>query len=381
MQSRQPLSPNRIMNRIAHMTNSARLWFAAAIMLAFFPAHGVPAEELPAPVPAPEFAATAWINSQPLTIQDLRGKVVLVDFWEYTCINCIRTFPYLRRWNRLYGPLGLVIVGVHTPEFDFAKNPELVKSAARRFQLEFPIAVDSDRATWNAYHNAAWPADYLIDPQGRIVFIHEGEGDYGDMELRLQLMLKRANPHLDFSAAKFSIPPDRPGLGGACLRPTPETYLGVERADSFASPGGFRPLAAASYREPAQVPLDQFALAGSWIAAPQYVRHVKGDSSGALTLHYRASSVYLVAGSDSQGGAPLYIEQDGMPVANSARGADVRQDAAGRTFIALGKKRMYYLVSNPKFGEHQLRLATSSPEVSLYSFTFGNNCETAFDHR
>lgn len=127
-------------------------------------------------VEAPEISAKVWINSPPLTLGKLRGKVVLIDFWEYTCINCIRTFPYLRRWNQLYGPLALVIIGVHTPQFTFARNPQRVAEAVKRFGFTFPVAVDSDQCIWRAFHNDSWPAKYLIDKDGRLEYSHVGEG-------------------------------------------------------------------------------------------------------------------------------------------------------------------------------------------------------------
>jgi thiol-disulfide isomerase/thioredoxin len=332
-------------------------------------------------VSAPDFSAAIWFNSKPLTLRQLRGKVVLVDFWEYTCINCIRTFPHLRRWNRLYGPLGLVIIGVHTPEFDFARNPALVRNAAKRFRLTFPIAVDSDRKIWDAFHNSVWPADYLIDKDGRLVEKHFGEGGYASLEREIQQLLKQANPALDFSAAKYRIPKDKPEFGGVCMRSTPETYLGMLRADRLANDGGFT-AASTSYTAPRNVPLDEFALDGPWTVGDESVRRpasaAKGPSS--LLLHYGSKSVYLVAGADGGTKDILYVSQDGKALPKEARGVDARADASGRTYIMLGMKRMYYVVNNPKYGEHVLKLSTTSPAIALYSFTFGNNCEPSFEH-
>lgn len=309
---------------------------------------------------------------------------MLVDFWEYTCINCIRTFPYLRRWNELYGPLGLVIIGVHTPEFKFARDPALVASAARRFRLNFPIAVDSDYRIWRAFHNRGWPADYLIDKNGRVVWSHLGEGEYAAMERRIQALLVEANPKLSFSSAKYQVPDDPPMFGGTCYRPTPETYLGFARGRRIANQGGYQPFARFVYVAPRNLGLDQYALEGTWFAAPEYVRHAPSQGAGktgSLSLHYRSKSVYLVAGSDDGKSSRLYVTQDGKPLGQAEGGVDVRRDASGRTYIGLGKKRMYYVVDNPSFGQHRLKLSASSPALSLYSFTFGSNCENEFDHR
>jgi thiol-disulfide isomerase/thioredoxin len=335
--------------------------------------------------PAPDFSCTLCLNHKPFKLSDLRGKVVLVDFWEYTCINCIRTFPYLRRWDRLYRPLGLVIVGVHTPEFEFAKDPKLVADAARRFRFDFPIAVDSDYKIWYAFHNEAWPADYLIDKSGNVAYMHVGEGEYGDFERKIQQLLSEANPRLDFNDPKYKIPgaENVELFGGVCMRATPETYLGFARGLNIANPGGEDRIRQTMYEAPKEIPLDDFALNGRWLAAPEYLRHavqaeVPGDS---VELHYRAKSVYLVAGSDDSTPKRLYVTQDGKPLPKDSRGVDLRADRDGRTYIELAGKRMYYVVSNPEFGGHLLRLYALEPGLSLYSFTFGNNCENKFAHR
>jgi len=336
-------------------------------------------------IPAPDFSAKLWFNSPPLSLAQLRGKVVLIDFWEYTCINCIRTFPYLRRWNELYGPAGLVIIGVHTPEFAFAKNPANVANAVKRFGFSFPVAVDDDEAIWNAFHNAAWPADYLIDKDGRIAYMHIGEGDYGDTELEIRRLLKEARPGLDFSGARFAIPADANADMDAsvCRRATPETYLGFARANSLANPGGEDETQEVHYVAPAVVPIDDFALNGDWQAGDEFVRHLRSSpqAKDAVELHYQAKTVYLVAGSDDGSPKLLYVMQDGKPLPPGNRGVDVHGGPNGDAYITLAGKRMYYVVNNPDFGEHKLVLSTASPGVSLYSFTFGNNCENQFAHK
>lgn len=343
------------------------------------------AGELPSRIPAPDFAAKVWFNSGPLAPGKLRGKVVLVDFWEYTCINCIRTFPYLRRWNQLYAPAGLVIIGVHTPEFEFAKNPKNVADAVKRFGFSFPVAVDSDYGIWNAFHNMAWPADYLIDKDGKIAYMHVGEGDYGDFEVEIRKLLKEANPKLDFGGAKYAIPKDANDdmYGAVCRKPTPETYLGFARGRNIANPGGEDQTQEITYVAPGDVPVDNFALAGAWLAGAEYVRHNRGSDGlkDAVELHYQAKAVYLVAGSDDGSPKPLYVMQDGKPLPKDAWGVDVKADSNGRPYITLRSKRMYYVAENPGFGAHTLSLYATTPGVSLYSFTFGNDCENKFTHQ
>ncbi len=334
--------------------------------------------------PAPDFKCAVCLNSQPFRLSDLRGKVVLVDFWEYTCINCIRTFPAIKRWYALYHPLGLDVVAVHTPEFQFAHNPERVADAVKRFGLDFPVAVDSDYAIWNAFHNEAWPADYLIDAKGNVAYVHLGEGEYAEFEAKIQELLKQANPKLDFSTAKYRIPPDYPMYGSDCLEPTQETYLGFARGDSIANPGGEDRTGETQYAAPADIPIDGFALKGGWLASEEYVRHTTADKApggDSLMLHYRAKSVYIVAGSDDGSMKHLYVTQDGKPLAAAARGVDIQTGADGQTYLPLTGKRMYYVVNNPEFGHHMLNFSTAEPDVSLYSFTFGNNCENKFAHK
>ncbi len=335
--------------------------------------------------PAPDFACATCLNHKPFKLSDLRGKVVLVDFWEYTCINCIRTFPFLRRWDKLYAPVGLVIVGVHTPEFGFAKDPARVADAGRRFGFDFPVAVDSDYKIWNAFHNEAWPADYLIDKNGSVAYMHIGEGEYGDFERKIQELLKQANPKLDFNVAKYRISADENVnlFGGVCMRATPETYLGFAHGLNIANPGGEDRTQQTTYAAPSDIPMDNFALNGPWLATAEQVSHTTqvkppGDS---VELRYRAKSVYLVAGSDDSKPKRLYVTQDGNPLRKGASGVDVRSDPGGRTYVDLAGKRMYYIANNPEFGGHLLGLYALEPGMSLYSFTFGNNCENKFAHR
>jgi thiol-disulfide isomerase/thioredoxin len=341
--------------------------------------------ELASRPPAPDFHGKTWFNSPPLSLPALHGKVVLIDFWEYTCINCIRTFPYLRRWNELYTPVGLTIIGVHTPEFGFAKNSANVANAVKRFGFSFPVVLDNDESIWDAFHNAAWPADFLIDKDGRIAYMHIGEGDYGDTELAIRKLLKEARPSLDFSTARYTIPADANADMDAsvCRRATPETYLGFAHAANLSNPGGEDETQEVHYIAPQVVPIDTFALEGDWKAGDEFVRHVGSSSppKDAVELHYQAKTVYLVAGSDDGSHKLLYVIQDGKPLPPSSRGVDVQAEANGSSYIALSGKRMYYVVNNPEFGEHALALSTSAPGVSLYSFTFGNNCENKFAHK
>ncbi|MGH9759310.1 MAG: hypothetical protein ACREAC_00560, partial [Blastocatellia bacterium] len=198
-------------------------------------------------------------------------------------------------------------------------------------------------------------------------------------------LLKEANPKLNFAAAKYQIPKQEFAdmFGGVCHRSTPETYLGYARGLNNDNPGGEDRTQAVHYVAPSDLPIDQFALNGDWLAGPEFVRHLGSTNAldDSVALHYQANSVYLVAGSDNGKPHPLYVTQDGKPLPANALGVDVKVDQQGRTYIMLNGKRMYYVVNSPVFGQHTLRLYATTPNVSLYSFTFGNNCENKFAHR
>jgi thiol-disulfide isomerase/thioredoxin len=334
-------------------------------------------------IKAPEFSADSWINSSPLTLGTMRGKVLLIDFWDYTCVSCIRTFPYLQLWHRLYGPLGLVLIGVHTPEFEFARDPQLVAEAVKRFGLGFPVAVDNERRAWRAFHNEASPCQYLIDKDGMLAYSHCGEGDYADMERLIQQLLKKAHPELDFNSPRFT-PHSDPSHGGAmCKEPTPEMYLGYIRADSLANADCYQQLVSAAYRPAATLPIDHFDIAGQWLAMPEDIKHAAGAAGNydSLRLRYRAKSVYLIAGSDDGAAIDVLATQDGNSFSTDTRGANLKVRVDGQSYLPIGPKRVYYLVENRSFGEHVLELRLSRAGASFYAFSFGGSCEAPFDHR
>jgi cytochrome c biogenesis protein CcdA/thiol-disulfide isomerase/thioredoxin len=299
-------------------------------------------EELADYGPAPEVAGISdWFNSDPLTISELRGKVVLVDFWTYSCINCIRTFPYLRQWYADYADDGLVILGVHTPEFAFEKEPRNVAAAIEDFDIEYPVALDPDYATWESYYNHYWPAHYLIDRDGVLRSVHYGEGAYERTENEIRHLLS-----LPASGAA--------GDEVVNLSPrTPETYLGYARADRFAGAVdgrfGFVPDEPAEYEAPAELPLDSWTYEGTWTVGEE---NAVAGPAAELQLHYLGREVHIVAGPGSGDGGTLTVSEDG----------------ASET-IEIDGHRLYTLRS----GEHRqgvIRLRFSEG-VEVYSFTFG----------
>jgi thiol-disulfide isomerase/thioredoxin len=351
--------------------------------------------------PAPEFPRAQWLNGPPLTLRGLRGKVVLVDFWEYTCINCIRTLPYLKEWYKRYAPYGLVIVGVHTPEFRASSIPSNVEAAVRRFGITYPVLLDDRYKTWNAYGNLYWPRDYLIDRKGVIRFDHVGEGGYGRTEEEIQSLLREGGtcPNLPIMAPVRAT--DQPGA--VCYLTTPEIYVGSSRghlsnrggyAGIFGGPGGEADAAphespggpsgapssmlspmesSTSDRRFSAPPPDRIedglpALDGLWEPRGQYCQ--SGGAFSKLFLQYHAAGCYVVAdaGKDRTE-ARMEVLLDGKPVPPALRGEDV-QEHNGVTFVRLGRTRLYRLVGGNVFGRHLLELEPPAG-ARIYSFTFG----------
>jgi cytochrome c biogenesis protein CcdA/thiol-disulfide isomerase/thioredoxin len=303
------------------------------------------------PYKAPEFAGiTAWLNSPPLTMKQLRGKVVLVDFWTYSCINCIRTLPYLTDWDRKYRGQGLVIVGVHSPEFEFEKKIGNVRAAIARYGIQYPVAMDNRLSTWVNYHNQYWPAHYLIDRQGRVVYTHFGEGDYDVTENNIRYLLglkKKAAPMP--AAASYT-----PGQ-------TPETYLGYARADRFAGEEMVRRDAPGTYRFPSSLSRHAWALNGAWAIGAEKITADKGAS---LRLHFYAKKVFLVLGSASGRSVDARLTLNGKPL-----GRDAGRDAPGGV-LHIDGNRLYELIDQKQAKDGLLQI-DATPGLEAYAFTFG----------
>ena len=317
-----------------------------------------PRSNLPVLGEAPEFTDNQrWFNTgdRALTLRGLRGRVVLIDFWTYTCINCIRTLPVLRAWHERYRRRGLSIVGVHTPEFEFEKDAGNVASAIRQNGLRYAVAQDNEFGTWNAWGNQYWPAKYLIDSRGRVRYAHFGEGSYEETEAAIRSLLQDAGAERLGSEVRVRAETAARSVS------TPETYLGWERAEGFL-PGA--PVAG-ERRYPVfrrRLPQDRFTLSGTWDVGPQSARAVR-DSS--LRVRFGARRVFLVM--SSAGGAPRRVRVflDGRPVSGRVAGADTRAGA-----VTVRGQRLYRLVSLPRVERRELELRMG-PGVSAYAFTFG----------
>jgi thiol-disulfide isomerase/thioredoxin len=321
-------------------------------------AEAAAGSKLPDKGPAPEFTGNQmWFNTpgdRPLTLAGLRGHVVLVDFWTYTCINCIRTLPYLEGWYRKYHRDGFDIVGVHSPEFPFEKEAGNVQNAIDQFGITYPVAQDNDLATWDAYHNQYWPADYLIDARGDIRLVHFGEGGYADAEKAIRDLLAEAGHPPGASRAHVSAQRVSAGLA------TPETYLGGARAQGFVTPlqPGSHDYGDAS---PQDLRPNQLAYGGEWNVSAEDAVAGRGAT---LSLNFRARRVFLVTGSPGEP-RPIEVELDGRPISTADAGQDVKGGAATIT-----RQRLYRLVDLPRAESHVLTLRFA-PGIAGYSFTFG----------
>jgi hypothetical protein len=289
----------------------------------------------------PAFTVERWVNSPPLTVESLRGKVVLLDIWEYTCVNWIRTSPYVKAWHRDYAALGLVVVGLHAPEFEFGKRADNIDRGIRDHGLTYPIALDNDFATWRALGNDAWPAKYLYDSQGRLVKRWVGEGNYDEIEAEIRRQLSAAKPGTQLPSTTAEVTAFARTGQASYAGITNETYVGPER------------------RQPGTITLE-----GDWRSGRQYVELRKG--TGKIILPFIAGEVNLVMQPGALGSAAVTVLLDGNPV-GEAHGADVGADGVAR----FDRSGMLRLVGGASRRRHVLTLVTTDPGLRAFVFTFG----------
>lgn len=322
------------------------------------------------PVRAPEFPANAtWLQGGPLRMNELRGRVVLIDFWDYTCVNCLRTLPYVRGWHERYADRGLTVVGVHAPEFSFAREEGNVRRAVERLGIAYPVVVDNDFALWQAYANRFWPAKYLVDRDGYLRFYHHGEGAYDEVERAIQSLLRDADASVELPEVMEPVrPEDRPGA--VCYRVTPELYLGYQRG-AIGNTADIAPDRPSRYRDVGKHAEGFFYLEGDWLLSGEYVSRPFGASgSSRLHVRYLAKEVNLVAHPPVTGGpARVEVLQDGRPLPAEDAGDAVRREGEA-AILVVSEPRMYQVVRNREIDHHELTLATSSEGVALYAFTF-----------
>ncbi len=331
---------------------------------------------------APEFTGISnWINSPELSMAELRGQVVLIDFWTYTCVNCLRTLPYIKDWNTKYADKGLVIVGVHTPEFDFEKVTDNVVRSAQENEVSWAIAQDNDYRTWRSYNNRYWPAKYLVDHEGAVRYTHFGEGAYVETEEQIRSLLQEAGADLSGVAVSEQPAPKvdpRAYTTDPALRITREIYGGFGRN---ASPQGIYishqeyyegPNRTVFYTDPGEH-MNQFMyLQGPWENGFEQIKHARETENyeDYIALQFVATSVNAVI--DPEGGDPFEVQVtiDGRPLTEEEAGTDLMVEN-GRSFFEVDEPRMYEVIALPDFGNHELKLSSNSPDFSLFAFTFG----------
>ena len=328
---------------------------------------GPAADALPVEGQLPSLAgAVEWLNSPPLTAEGLRGKVVVVDFWTYSCINCLRSIPYVRAWAEKYKDQGLVVIGVHAPEFAFEKNIDNVRQAIKDLKVDYPVAIDNDYAIWRGFNNQYWPAHYFIDAQGRIRYHHFGEGEYDKSEKIIQELLAEAG--------KTAISQDIVSVSAHGAQAaadvtdvlSPETYIGYDRADNFASPSGMIVDKSQVYGKPASLDLNQWALTGDWTVDKE--RAVLDQPNGGIAFQFHARDLHLVLGPASDG-KPVHfrVRINGKPPGED-HGVDT--DAQGNGTI--DGQRLYQLVRQQgRVADRQFEIEFQDAGAQAFAFTFG----------
>ena len=325
------------------------------------------AVRLPVEGELPSFdGATGWLNSPPLTAAGLHGKVVLAGFWTYTCINWLRQLPYLRAWAGKYADHGLVVVGVHTPEFPFEADADNVSRAVRETRIEYPVAIDSDYAVWNAFGNHYWPALYFADASGQVRHHHFGEGEYQRLEMVIQQLLAEAG---SAGAGDDLVSVDARGAEApadwATLR-SPENYTGYERTENFASPGGAIPGQRHAYQAPAQLRLNDWALSGDWTMEEQAA--TLNEAGGQVACRFHARDLHLVMGPAVPDTSVRFrVLIDGQPP-GAAHGADADDQGHG----TVTGQRLHQLIRQPgPITDRTFEITFLDPGVQAYAFTFG----------
>ena len=318
---------------------------------------------------APDFAGIErWINSEPLKIEQLRGKVVLVDFWTYTCINCIRTLPYLKEWDKKYRDKGLVIVGVHTPEFDFEKKYENVLKAVNDYQLKYAVAQDNNYATWSVYQNRYWPHKFLIDIDGYIRYDHIGEGNYDETEKMIQSLLKERMEAINKSSKietnitkpKEAVDFNPYGVG------TPEIYFGYQFDRGSLGYQGLKPDSVVDFKLPQNPGNNLVYLDGKWKYNADNMELI--GENGSVLLIFRAKAVIIVAGSENS--AEAYVLLDSEFVNENNKGSDVALKN-GKSTSSIKEFKLYNLVSAENYNIHAIKIDAAGEGFKIYTFTFG----------
>ncbi len=317
----------------------------------------------------PEIYGDYWFNSDPIPLGALRGHAILIDFWDYACQRCLRTFPYLKEWYLRYREMGLVMVGIHTPQFSFETDPMAVRASIEKLGIRHPVMMDNDFIAWNAFRATVWPTKYLIDKHGFIRFVHAGEGSYQNFERAMQSLIADAGYRNEFPLVMEPVrDADRPGV--LCYRATPEILAGWQRG-SIGNVEGISPESTVHYEDPGIYLAGRLYLHGDWLNDRNYLRLDPSEETGGyLTIVYQGKEVGAVIKPEGERNFQVFVRQDDADLKPEDAGEDILIDEAGRSYIIVKDAKLYHIVRNREFGEHKLKMSTRAGGFALYGMSF-----------
>lgn len=326
-------------------------------------------ELLPQQFRVPEIIGDYWLNSEPVSLGNLRGFVILLDFWDYTCTRCIRSLPYMKEWHNRYRDNDLIIVGIHTPRFPFGREPVNLRRAVDSLGIKYPVVMDNDYRMWSAFRSASWPTKILVDKFGFIRYTHAGEGRYQNFEHAIQSLLAGIGHDSNFPLLMESErEADRPGA--ICYRETPEILTGWQRG-TMGNVEGFSPESTFHYADPKYYVDGRIYLEGDWFNDRNYLKlDTANPAGGYVTLTYQAKEVEAVVNPIGEKGFQVFVYHDDRPVSRGDKGCDIRYDEEGKSYFIVKEPRVYNLVKNREFGSHNLKLLSRSNGFALYAVSF-----------
>src|SRR3990172_3758906 len=318
---------------------------------------------------APELFGDFWLNSEPVSVRDLRGSVLLVDFWDYSSVHCIRALPYVKDWERKYREYGLLVVGVHTPEFAFGKDEHNVRRALQDFDIAYPVVGDNEARIWSSFGSRNWPSKYLVDKDGFIRYMHQGEGSYDQFERAIQFLVTEAGmrgelPDLTSQVRETDV------QGAICYRTTGEVRTGYLRG-ALGNTEGYSPESTLEFVDQEMYLPGRFYLNGKWTCEKESVRYAGSSrEEGTVSVRYEASEVNVVLGLERGKKCKVLVQQDGKWLGKDNRGSDVTVGKDGSTYVTIDRSRMFNVIRNGQFGEHAVRLSTDTSDLRLFNFSF-----------
>ncbi len=326
-------------------------------------------EILPRQYKVPEIYGDFWFNSDPIPLGALGGYVILIDFWDYASHRCVRALPYIREWHRRYADLGLVTIGVHTPQFPFGADALNVREAIEALKIPYPVVMDNNYSIWNSFHSQIWPTRYLIDKSGYLRFVQTGDASYQNFEHELQSLLSEAGYYGDMPMLMEALEEiDRPGA--VCYRATPDILTGWQRG-TIGNIEGYSPESTVHYEDPGVYLAGRIYLRGNWLNDRTSLRlNDPREQGGYLVISYEAKEVSVVVKPEGDKNFQVVVQQDDKYLTKDAGGEDIRFDEAGRSYFTVDKARLFHIIRNREYGEHKLMLTAHSNSFAIYAMSF-----------